>query len=139
MTFDAPGQFQCGGYLVGGQHDDGQVRLAHLGDLGHALDAATVKAVGKVDVVLVPVGGFFTIDYKEAAQVVESLAPRIVVPMHYKTAATDFPITTEDDFLAVADANELNGNLVPAATFYQSGLAQFPPAPGFSKPAGGSR
>ena len=80
--------------------DDGQVRLAHLGDLGHALDAATGKAVGRGDVVLVPVGGFFTIDYKEAAQVVESLAPRIVVPMHYKTEMTDFPITTEEQFLA---------------------------------------
>ena len=80
--------------------DDGQVRLAHLGDLGHTLDPATVKAIGRVDVLLVPVGGFFTIDHKEAAQVVDSLDPRIVVPMHFKTEKTDFPISTVDPFLA---------------------------------------
>ena len=55
--------------------DDGDVRLVHLGDLGHTLDAATVAAIGRVDVLLVPVGGFFTIDHKQAAEVVESLDP----------------------------------------------------------------
>jgi L-ascorbate metabolism protein UlaG (beta-lactamase superfamily) len=80
--------------------DDGQLRLVHLGDLGHVLDATTVQAIGKVDVLLVPVGGFFTIDHKEAAAVVDSLDPRIVIPMHYKTEKTDFPITTEEPFLA---------------------------------------
>lgn len=80
--------------------DDGQVRLVHLGDLGHTLDRSTVEAIGKVDVLLVPVGGFFTIDHKEAAQVVDSLAPRIVVPMHYKTEKTDFPIAAVEPFLA---------------------------------------
>jgi L-ascorbate metabolism protein UlaG (beta-lactamase superfamily) len=71
--------------------DDRDVRLVHLGDLGHTLDASTVEAIGRVDVLLVPVGGFFTIDHKEAAQVVDSLEPRIVIPMHYKTEKTDFP------------------------------------------------
>jgi L-ascorbate metabolism protein UlaG (beta-lactamase superfamily) len=46
------------------------------------------------------VGGFFTIDYKEAAAVVESLDPRVVVPMHYKTDKVDFPIVPVDQFLA---------------------------------------
>ncbi len=84
--------------------DDGDVRLAHLGDLGHPLAPPTLEAIGKVDVVLVPVGGYYTIDAQTAAVVVESLAPAVVVPMHYKTAATDFPITTEDDFLATQKA-----------------------------------
>jgi len=79
--------------------DDGDLRLAHLGDLGHVLDAETVKKIGPVDIVLVPVGGFFTIDHNEAAAVVESLAPRVVVPMHYKTAKVDFPIAPIDQFL----------------------------------------
>jgi L-ascorbate metabolism protein UlaG (beta-lactamase superfamily) len=79
--------------------DDGDLRLAHLGDLGHVLDAATVQKIGPVDVVLVPVGGYFTIDYKAAAKVVEALAPRIVIPMHYKTAKVDFPIVPVDAFL----------------------------------------
>jgi L-ascorbate metabolism protein UlaG (beta-lactamase superfamily) len=80
--------------------DDGQIRLAHLGDLGHTLDTSTVEAIGRVDVLLVPVGGFFTIDHKEAAQVVDSLDPRIVVPMHFKTDKTDFPIAAVEPFLA---------------------------------------
>ncbi len=80
--------------------DDGDVRLAHLGDLGHILDATTVEAIGKVDILLVPVGGFFTVDHNEAAAVVDSLDPRIVVPMHYKTDKTDFPISGVEPFLA---------------------------------------
>jgi len=80
--------------------DDGDIRLVHLGDLGHVLDAATVAALGRVDVLLVPVGGFFTIDQLQAAEVVESLSPRIVVPMHYKTTSVDFPIAAVDPFLA---------------------------------------
>jgi L-ascorbate metabolism protein UlaG (beta-lactamase superfamily) len=79
--------------------DDGDLRLAHLGDLGHVLDAETIKKIGPVDIVLVPVGGFYTIDHNEAAAVVESLAPRVVVPMHYKTAKVDFPIAPIDQFL----------------------------------------
>jgi L-ascorbate metabolism protein UlaG (beta-lactamase superfamily) len=79
--------------------DDGDIRLVHLGDLGHLLDEPTVKAVGGVDVLIVPVGGFFTIDEKEAAAVVESLNPRAVIPIHYKTAKVDFPIAPVDGFL----------------------------------------
>ncbi len=80
--------------------DDGDVRLVHLGDLGHTLDAATVDSLGRVDVLLVPVGGFFTIDHEQAAEVVESLSPRVVIPMHYKTTSVDFPIAAVDPFLA---------------------------------------
>ncbi len=80
--------------------DDGDMRLAHLGDLGHALEPATITALGRVDVLLVPVGGFFTIDHNVAAQVVDSLDPRVVVPMHYKTDKVDFPISGVEPFLA---------------------------------------
>ncbi len=80
--------------------DDGDVRLAHLGDLGHPLDEDTVKKIGPVDILMVPVGGFFTIDYKEAAAVVEALSPWVVLPIHYKTNKVDFPIVPADQFLA---------------------------------------
>jgi L-ascorbate metabolism protein UlaG (beta-lactamase superfamily) len=83
--------------------DDGDIRLAHLGDLGHTLDPATTKAVGRVDVLLVPVGGFFTIDHNAAAKVVDSLDPRIVIPMHYKTDEVDFPISGVEPFLATQE------------------------------------
>ncbi len=80
--------------------DDGDIRLAHLGDLGHALDDATAQAIGRVDVLLIPVGGFYTIDHNTAAGVVETLNPRIVIPMHFKTDKIDFPIAGVDPFLA---------------------------------------
>lgn len=80
--------------------DDGDVRVVHLGDLGHTLDPGTVQAIGTVDVLLVPVGGHFTIDHVQAATVVDSLAPKVVIPMHYKTGKVDFPIGPVDEFLA---------------------------------------
>ncbi len=79
--------------------DDGDIRLAHLGDLGHVLDAGTVAAIGSVDVLIVPVGGFFTIDHQAASAVVEALKPRIVIPMHFKTPKIGFPIDPPDAFL----------------------------------------
>jgi len=65
-----------------------------------------VEAIGAVDVLLIPVGGFFTIDHKEAAQVIESLDPRIVVPMHYKTDKVDFPIAGVEPFLETQEKVE---------------------------------
>jgi L-ascorbate metabolism protein UlaG (beta-lactamase superfamily) len=66
--------------------ETGGQKIAHLGDLGHLLTDEQLKEIGPVDVVLIPVGGFFTIDAAQATKVVEQLKPRtIVVPMHYKT------------------------------------------------------
>ncbi len=76
------------------------VRLCHLGDLGHPLSPKEVAEVGEVDVLMIPVGGFFTIDAKVATEVMSSLKPRLVIPMHFKTEKCEFPITTADDFLA---------------------------------------
>jgi len=66
----------------------GGVRIAHLGDLGHVLNDEQLAAIGAVDVLLIPVGGRFTIDGLTATHVIEQLRPRItVIPMHYKTDA----------------------------------------------------
>jgi len=62
------------------------LRLAHLGDLGHTLSPEQIKDIGPVDVILIPVGGFYTVDGKAATEVVNQLDPKIVIPMHYKTA-----------------------------------------------------
>lgn len=76
------------------------VRLCHLGDLGHLLDAKTASEIGTADVLMMPVGGFYTIDAQAATQVMSTLKPRLVIPMHFKTAKCGFPISTVDDFLA---------------------------------------
>lgn len=73
--------------------------LVHLGDLGHALDEKTVSAIGKCDVLLVPVGGYYTIDGKTAAQVVRSIKPKVAIAMHFKTGhIKDWPISGPEDF-----------------------------------------
>jgi L-ascorbate metabolism protein UlaG (beta-lactamase superfamily) len=75
------------------------VHVCHLGDLGHELDAEKVKEIGAVDVLLIPVGGFYTIDARQAVGVCEALKPRVVIPMHVKTVKCDYPITGVEDFL----------------------------------------
>lgn len=59
------------------------LRLVHLGDLGHRLNDKLVTEIGEVDILFIPVGGEYTIGPLEAAEVVVSLAPKIVIPMHY--------------------------------------------------------
>jgi L-ascorbate metabolism protein UlaG (beta-lactamase superfamily) len=75
------------------------IRICHLGDLGHALSDREVAEIGPVDVLLAPVGGFFTIDAGEATRVAEQIKPKIVIPMHFKTEKCGFPIAPVDDFL----------------------------------------
>lgn len=61
------------------------IRLCHLGDLGHKLDEKQVGEIGQVDILFVPVGGYYTIDVGEAAEVVSQLEPSVVIPMHFQT------------------------------------------------------
>jgi L-ascorbate metabolism protein UlaG (beta-lactamase superfamily) len=61
------------------------VTVCHLGDLGHRLDDKQLKEIGRVDVLLIPVGGNYTIDAKVATEVCKQLKPKVVIPMHYKT------------------------------------------------------
>jgi len=75
------------------------VKVCHLGDLGHGLTAEQVAAVGSVDVLLLPVGGFYTIDAAVASRVAEQLKPKVVIPMHFKNNKCDFPISGVAEFL----------------------------------------
>lgn len=98
-----PGEYEVKGVKVTGIpsfHDEAQgtkrgkntiyvleaegIFVCHLGDLGHSLSDEQVSLIGKVDVLLVPVGGFYTLDAPQALAVVSQLEPLIVVPMHYK-------------------------------------------------------
>lgn len=75
------------------------IRICHLGDLGHVLDSSQIGRIGQVDILFVPVGGFYTIGPEEAFKVVGQLKPGYVVPMHYKTDYIEFPISTPEQFL----------------------------------------
>jgi L-ascorbate metabolism protein UlaG (beta-lactamase superfamily) len=75
------------------------VNVCHTGDLGHELATEQLTAMGDVDVLLLPVGGFFTIDAAVASKVAEQLKPKVVIPMHFKSNKCNFPISGVDDFL----------------------------------------
>jgi L-ascorbate metabolism protein UlaG (beta-lactamase superfamily) len=100
----APGEYEASGIGVfgwGSYHDAvagaergkntiysiivDEVRIVHLGDLGEMVGDDQVDGLGEVDVLLLPVGGIYTIDAKQAVSVIERLSPSIVIPMHYKT------------------------------------------------------
>ena len=80
--------------------DVGGMRVCHAGDLGHELAPELAERIGRVDVLLLPVGGKFTVGAKAAHRVAEQLGARVVIPMHFKTAKLGFDIAPVDDFLA---------------------------------------
>lgn len=71
----------------------------HCGDLGHDLNDEMISKLGKIDILLVPIGGFYTIDAETAKCIVEKLNPVITFPMHYKTEVLDFPIACKETYL----------------------------------------
>jgi L-ascorbate metabolism protein UlaG (beta-lactamase superfamily) len=76
------------------------VRLCHLGDLGqNKLTDEQVEAIGDVDILFIPVGGKYTIDGREAAEVVKQIEPKIIVPMHYKVDGLNIDIDGPQKFL----------------------------------------
>lgn len=86
-----------GNNLIFAVEADG-LTIIHAGDLGHVLDEETLSKIGGADVLLLPVGGFYTINAGEATKIMETMSPSITVPMHYKTAKCDFPIASVEDF-----------------------------------------
>jgi len=113
-----PGEYEIEGVFVTGvstYHDNQQgqilgknlafildtedIRVCHLGDLGHSPTAEQVEELSGLDILLIPVGGHTTIDGAAAAEVVSLLEPRLVIPMHYGTQATKSELDPLDRFL----------------------------------------
>ena len=97
------------------------IKVCHLGDLGHVLDNDQVAAIGPVDVLLIPVGGSFTIDAKGADKVISQVKPKVVIPMHFQThRCPDFPVCNAEPFLEVkSNVKRISG---PEVEFEGSGL-----------------
>ncbi|MBR4442893.1 MAG: MBL fold metallo-hydrolase [Clostridia bacterium] len=75
-------------------------RVAHLGDLGHDLTDADIARLGALDVLMIPVGGVFTIDAAQAAALAKRIGARVTVPMHFSTDRLSFRLGGVDAFLA---------------------------------------
>jgi len=120
FIISGPGEYEVGGVSVVGvptSHDDtdgnerGQntayvieidgLRIIHLGDLGHKLTQEQLEEIGPVDILLIPVGGIYTIDAKTAAEVTKQIDPWVVIPMHYKNGDTKLTLELDEvlDFL----------------------------------------
>lgn len=76
-----------------------RLKVCHLGDLGHRLDDKQLKEIGKVDILIISVGGYFTIDAKVATEVCEQLKPGVIIPMHYRTDKGLAVIAGVEEFL----------------------------------------
>jgi len=118
-TLTGPGEYEIGGVFITGLSTDGDHRkkdadgkrntlyvfdfdgltVCHLGDLDHVPTQTQIEALGAVDVALIPVGGGGGLNAAQAAEVVSLLEPSVVIPMHYKTAATSLKLDPVSKFL----------------------------------------
>ena len=84
-------------------HAEG-MRVAHLGDLGCDLTEAQLSQLKGVDAVMIPVGGFYTIDARQAKALVDKIAPKVVIPMHYRSDSFGYDVLgTVEDYTALCD------------------------------------
>ncbi len=117
-VLDSAGAYEIGGvhFLAAHTYHDGEkgarrgdnlvfryrmdgVDLCHMGDIGEECNAILVDTLMPVNVLMIPVGGTYTIDAKQAKEYVDSLMPDIVIPMHYKTKDCDMDIDKVHEFL----------------------------------------
>lgn len=103
VVFSGPGEYEARGIDVLGvatHHDDKNgvergvntvykiemdgLRIVHMGDIGHVLTEEQSELLDEVDILLLPVGGTYTVDAKKAAEIVTLLEPSLVIPMHYQ-------------------------------------------------------
>ena len=74
------------------------IKIAHLGDLGDSLTDIQLEKLEGIDILMIPVGGIYTIDAKQATELVNQVEPRIVIPMHYKIPGLKFKLDPVDKF-----------------------------------------
>ena len=85
------------------------LRVAHMGDIGRPLTPEEQRELQGLDALLIPVGGFYTIDAATAAEMVARLQPRVTIPMHYRTDDTGFPAIAHISDFATSFDNVVYG------------------------------
>ncbi len=96
-SFHSPGGFRFNAIFV---YEFDGIRLAHLGDIGTTLTEEQIKEIGEIDILMIPVGGYYTIDLVQADSIVTQLnVKHLVIPMHFKTKEFDGLPNTAEDFL----------------------------------------
>lgn len=128
FVIDGPGEYEYKGIRVNGirsyhDNEEGKERglntiyvirfedilLAHLGDLGQEkLNETQIETIGDVDILMVPVGGNFTIDGEKALDIINQIEPRIAIPMHYKVKGLKPKLESVDGFLKAIGKTDLS-------------------------------
>ncbi|HHX58238.1 MAG TPA: MBL fold metallo-hydrolase [Candidatus Moranbacteria bacterium] len=120
---DAPGEYTLQGISIIGLesfHDDQKgalrgrntifiiesegMRVCHLGDLGHPLSEEQVEEIGDIDILMIPVGGTYTIDAQTAQKISAHIEPSVIIPMHYKMKDSTIDVADEKEFLSLFGA-----------------------------------
>ena len=79
-------------------------KLVHLGDLGHFPDEEQLATIASADYLLIPVGGYYTIDAEMAVKICEASRPKCIIPMHYRTATSGYPeLAGVEEFVGLAE------------------------------------
>lgn len=121
FVIDIPGEYETKGVFIYGIksfHDDKEgtergvntihrihaegLTIGHLGDLGSDLDDKQLEKLGNIDILMIPVGGVYTIDAKKANELISKIEPRIIIPMHYKVSGLKDKLDGLDKFLKVS-------------------------------------
>ena len=98
------------------------LRVGHAGDLGHVPNASQRAQIGHLDVLLMPVGGYYTIDGQTALEVCRLLNPTVMIPMHYRTEYDEeMPIASLEEFLKIARAEDTQ---MPLARFTKADMSE---------------
>ncbi len=92
------------------------VTVCHAGDLGHQLAENTIRELGAIDILFLPIGGVYTLDPAGATEVANALHPRLLIPMHFKTPRCGFPLARVEEFLEGKSSVEKTGKSEITAT-----------------------
>ncbi|NMM61601.1 MBL fold metallo-hydrolase [Clostridium sp. P21] len=85
-------------------------KVCHLGDLGYVLSQDEIENLGHIDILLIPIGGNYTINGKEASKVAKAINSSIIIPMHYKTPLLSFELEGLENFLTCMKNGEKVGS-----------------------------
>lgn len=105
-----------GGYVLMKVIESEGLRIGHLGDVGEILTDGQIDALGKLDILILPVGGFYTVDGDEAYVLAERIGARVTIPCHYRTPSCSLPIEDASRFLShYPEARRIEGTSVGSA------------------------
>lgn len=142
---DGPGEYEIKKIYIQGIfsfHDDSQgrqrgnntiytieteeVKLCHLGDIGqNELTPEQLEKIGNIDILIIPIGGVYTIDSKTAAKIISQIEPKIIIPMHYQIPKLALKLEGLEKFLKVMGikrAETLNKLLIKKKDLSEQGM-----------------